>query len=140
MSQTKTTVGALLDRFEKGEIELTEMEVQSFKSMPRSTAMYGFEVRPKLKDRFAALGGSVPTKAQPELGEFTEKETKVFEFLDALRESGVTNMYGAGAYIEREFSMSSVEARGYLLKWMETFSARHVPGKDDDFWGEGRHA
>ena len=31
--------------------------------------------------------------------ELTEQEEEVFEFLDALRESGVTNMFGARPYI-----------------------------------------
>jgi hypothetical protein len=71
---------------------------------------------------------------------FTERETEVFEYLDELRESGQTNMYGGTPYIMRAFSMSKAEAKAYLVKWMETFSARHLPGEDDDFWGEGRHA
>lgn len=57
---------------------------------------------------------------------FTETETKVFEFLDALRESGVTNMYGGTPYIMREFGMGKAEAKAHLVKWMETFSARHA--------------
>jgi hypothetical protein len=125
MPEPKTTVGALLDRFEKGEIELTEMEVRSFKSMPRSTLIFGMAIKPELQGRFAALDGPVPTKAQPEIEKLTEKETEVFEFLDRLRESGVTNMYGAGAYIEREFSMEKAEAKDLLIKWMKTFSERH---------------
>lgn len=43
--------------------------------------------------------------------EYTEQETEVFEYLDALRESGVTNMYGAGVYIERDFGMEREEAK-----------------------------
>ena len=32
------------------------------------------------------------------------------EFLDDLRDSGVTNMFGAGVYIQEEFGVSSTEA------------------------------
>jgi hypothetical protein len=60
---------------------------------------------------------------------YTEEETKVFEFLDALRESGVTNMYLAAPYIQREFSMEYVESRHLLAKWMETFPFRHPTGR-----------
>ena len=48
------------------------------------------------------------------------------EYLDDLRESGVTNMFGAGSYIEREYSeLTGKEAKDILLYWMETFSERH---------------
>lgn len=48
-----------------------------------------------------------------------------FLFLDVLRESGVTNMFGAGVYLEREFDFSKTEARAILAEWMNTFSERH---------------
>ena len=47
------------------------------------------------------------------------------EFLDTLRESGVTNMFGAGGYIEKEFCISKKDAREILKYWMESF------GKED---------
>ena len=48
------------------------------------------------------------------------------EFLDDLRESGVTNMFGARPYIEKEFpELSGSEAKRVLLYWMNTFSDRH---------------
>lgn len=79
---------------------------------------------------------------------FTEKETEVFDYLDELRESGQTNMYGAGPYIEKEFQMEKAEAKEFLVKWMKTFSARHPsdsgrstqPPVPNGFWGEGNHA
>ena len=54
----------------------------------------------------------------------TDKET-VFDYLDGLRESGVTNMYGAGAYLEAEFGMSADDAKKLLLEWMRSFKERH---------------
>ena len=47
------------------------------------------------------------------------------EYLDELRESGVTNMYGAGSYVQDEFSLSERDANSILAEWMETFSERH---------------
>ena len=49
------------------------------------------------------------------------------EYLDALRESGVTNMYGAGAYLKSEYPSLKKENRAteVLCYWMETFSQRH---------------
>ena len=48
------------------------------------------------------------------------KET-IKEFLDNLRESGVTNMFGAGPYLQREFAMSKGDARDAVQTWMEEF-------------------
>jgi len=47
------------------------------------------------------------------------------EYLDKLRESGVTNMFGAGAYLQREFGIGAEEARQILKYWMQTFEERH---------------
>lgn len=48
------------------------------------------------------------------------------EYLDDLRESGVTNMFGATPYLMAEFpELSKQEARKVLTYWMETFSTRH---------------
>ncbi len=47
-------------------------------------------------------------------------------FLDRLRESGVTNMFGAVPYILLEFpDLSEQQAKQVLLYWMKTFSDRH---------------
>lgn len=48
------------------------------------------------------------------------------EFLDELRDSGVTNMYGATPYILDEFpELFQDEAISVLSYWMNTFSERH---------------
>ena len=44
------------------------------------------------------------------------------QYLNALRRSGVTNMYGAGAYLERRFGINRKEAGIILVQWMKTFS------------------
>lgn len=48
-----------------------------------------------------------------------------FEYLDILRLSGVTNMFGAGPYLEVEFGLDGRYARTVLLEWMRTFGERH---------------
>ena len=53
--------------------------------------------------------------------------TEYFRFLDVLRDSGRTNMFGAGEYLEEEFSLSKQEARMILNKWMESFTEDEVP-------------
>ncbi len=47
------------------------------------------------------------------------------EYLDLLRKSGVTNMFGAANYLVDEFSISKIEAREILSYWMRTFSERN---------------
>lgn len=49
------------------------------------------------------------------------------EYLDELRESGATNMFGARPYLMDEFpELSENEASQVLVYWMKTFSARHA--------------
>lgn len=50
---------------------------------------------------------------------------EVFVYLDGLRESGITNMWGAGPYIQTEFEIDNNEARELVLEWMKTFEERH---------------
>ncbi len=54
-------------------------------------------------------------------------KNEVFDYLDDLRESGVTNMFGAAPYLRQAFGMTRKESRDYLLEWMNTFDERH-PG------------
>lgn len=63
------------------------------------------------------------------IGEYDE----YFEFLDELRASGITNMFGATPYLMSAFDyLSYDEARTILKAWMETFAIRHdkTPSKD----------
>ena len=43
------------------------------------------------------------------------------EYLDQLRESGVTNMFGAAGYLMREFGMGQPTAITILSYWMKSF-------------------
>lgn len=54
---------------------------------------------------------------------------KYFKYLDKLRKSGVTNMYGAGSYLQEEFGLDKLEARHILGRWMETFEERMKKGE-----------
>ena len=56
-----------------------------------------------------------------EIVKWQNDQIEVFEYLDTLRESGVTNMYGAGAYLQDRFGFSKQEAREFLKAWMEQF-------------------
>jgi len=50
-----------------------------------------------------------------------EQKKEVFDYLDALRESGATNMFGAGPYLVSAFSFDKKEAREWLKYWMDEF-------------------
>ena len=53
----------------------------------------------------------------------------MFLFLDDLRESGITNMWGAGVYLQEVFEVTKIEARDVLLEWMQTFKERKTNGQ-----------
>jgi hypothetical protein len=54
------------------------------------------------------------------------EEERVFKFLDDLRESGLTNMFGALPFVLEMFpELPRGAAKDYLIKWMKTFSDRH---------------
>ena len=49
----------------------------------------------------------------------------VYEYLDDLRDSGVTNMFGAARYIELDFGVTRDVSHKLLSLWMNTFKDRH---------------
>ena len=47
-------------------------------------------------------------------------------FLDNLRLSAITNMFGAGVYIQQEYPfLGKQEAKDLLMYWMRTFTERN---------------
>lgn len=42
-----------------------------------------------------------------------------FDYLNELRDTGVTNMFGAGPYLQDEFQLNREEARMIILEWMK---------------------
>jgi len=63
-----------------------------------------------------------------------DSNEEYYKFLDNLRESCVTNMFGATPYLVKAFSeLSEVEAREILGSWMRTFSEgiQNNPSKDE---------
>jgi hypothetical protein len=52
-------------------------------------------------------------------------------WLDDLRESGATNMFGAAPFLAEAFGLTTTEARGILQEWMTSFSVRHPVSKTD---------
>lgn len=56
-----------------------------------------------------------------------EKLAARFRFLDDLRESGVTNMYGSSIYVEEAFGLNRSSANATVQAWMRTFSRDKSP-------------
>ncbi len=48
-----------------------------------------------------------------------------FVWLDALRESGAINMWGAGTYLMEAFELEARPANAVVGAWMRTFGERH---------------
>ena len=55
---------------------------------------------------------------------FDNLAEEVFPYLDELRKSGVTNMYGWHRYIMEDFSMDKAMAIKLVQAWMETFKEK----------------
>ena len=53
--------------------------------------------------------------------EITQEMKNVFLYLNELRDSGTTNMFGATPYIVNEFNMDKRTAANYLILWMQSF-------------------
>ena len=52
----------------------------------------------------------------------TELEKEVFNYLNDLRSSGETNMFGAAPYVVRQFDIPKSEANSLCVLWMKNFS------------------
>ena len=48
------------------------------------------------------------------------------EYLDELRESGVTNMLGAAPFVREAFDLSTEDSKTVHLYWMQSFGERHA--------------
>ena len=57
-----------------------------------------------------------------QLRKTTNQEQEVLTYLNMLRDSGATNMFGATPYIEEEFDLNSKEAKRLLMLWMANFN------------------
>tara|TARA_R100001082_G_scaffold70171_1_gene39957 strand:- start:44 stop:295 length:252 start_codon:yes stop_codon:yes gene_type:complete len=61
------------------------------------------------------------TQALLEDEEFNQNKNEVFLYLEELRESGKTNMFGAAAFIQEDFECSKHMSIRYLSEWMRNY-------------------
>jgi hypothetical protein len=59
----------------------------------------------------------------PEQQALVQNHGEKLEYLEGLRKSGVTNMFGAGEYLEAVFGIDVNEARKVLSAWMMHYEA-----------------
>lgn len=50
------------------------------------------------------------------------------QYLENLRQSGVTNMFGAGPFLQDAFDLSRREGSDYLMFWMQNYSELQEAG------------
>ena len=57
-----------------------------------------------------------------------EQREKYYRYLEALRDMGTTNMWGAGPYLHQAYpeELSATEARHIHLEWIESFKENNM--------------
>jgi hypothetical protein len=53
-----------------------------------------------------------------------EEKEEFFDYLETLRQTGVTNMYGAAIYLQESFDLTKAQSREILKEWMENYGTR----------------
>ena len=86
--------------------------------------MIALEYENKIKMEIKMEKRGYNLRVMREIGERMEREEREeletkFKFLDGLRESGVTNMFGATPYLKRAFpDLKRTEASDIIAMWM----------------------
>lgn len=60
-------------------------------------------------------------KSKVAMADSRDSYEEYYAYLEDLRDSGVTNMFGAAPYLQEEFGLDRYEAREVLLQWMQSF-------------------
>ena len=50
-----------------------------------------------------------------------EEYKNYYIYLENLRNSGITNMYGASVYLQQEFGLDKYAARNVVINWMQNY-------------------
>ena len=54
---------------------------------------------------------------------YNEEWIEYYQYLEKLRQSGATNMYGATPHLIHEYALRAKEATNVLLSWMTHYDA-----------------
>ena len=53
--------------------------------------------------------------------QYNDEWIEYYQYLEELRQSGVTNMYGASPYLANAYALSERVARNIVVSWMENY-------------------
>tara|TARA_R100001082_G_scaffold76630_1_gene44599 strand:+ start:2516 stop:2725 length:210 start_codon:yes stop_codon:yes gene_type:complete len=56
-------------------------------------------------------------------GTYNKEWTAYYEYLEFLRQSGATNMFGAAPYLQDHYGLEKREAELVLHSWMKNYNA-----------------
>ena len=59
-------------------------------------------------------------------------DNKYWIYLEKLRRSGETNMYGAVPYLQNEFDLDKREAKDILIDWMQNYNSADYEHAQND--------
>lgn len=54
----------------------------------------------------------------------SETREEMFDYLEILRRSGATNMFGAAPYLAEEFNINQADAKQVVVEWVLTAKGR----------------
>jgi len=54
---------------------------------------------------------------------YNEDWIEYYQYLETLRQSGITNMYGAATYLEEAYDLDRREGSPILLSWIQNYDA-----------------
>ena len=54
----------------------------------------------------------------------SETREEMFDYLEILRRSGATNMFGAAPYLAEEFDINQADAKQVVVEWVLTAKGR----------------
>lgn len=76
------------------------------------------------KEELKAASEAMKKAGQMSYEEFCEAlaQNEYWTFLEKLRQSGKTNMFGAAPYLAKEFDLTMVEAHTILVDWMKNYN------------------
>ena len=55
--------------------------------------------------------------------QYNDEWIEYYQYLEGLRQSGITNMFGASPYLANAYALSEKVATNVLMSWMENYDA-----------------
>lgn len=55
--------------------------------------------------------------------QYNDEWIEYYQYLEGLRQSGITNMFGASPYLANAYALSERVAGNILVSWMENYDA-----------------